>query len=57
MIAKRMAVRPSAGWIGRMKSILARALHRPGTYRPELYYMRGPGPKARAKQDRPTAAK
>jgi hypothetical protein len=26
------------------------------TYRPELHYMRGPGPKWHAKHDRPTAS-
>lgn len=56
MIAKRMTI-PSGSWIGRVKAVLARALNRPGTYRPEHHYMRGPGPKARAKQDSPSAPK
>ena len=38
----------------RLPAFLARCLHVIGTvcnpYRPELHYMRGPGPKCRAKQ-------
>ena len=41
----------AAGDIGELLHSLARALFDP--YRPELHYMRGPGPKWHAKHDRP----
>jgi hypothetical protein len=41
----------AAGDIGELLHSLARALFDP--YRPELHYMRGPGPKWHAKYDRP----
>jgi len=41
----------AAGDIGELLRSLARALFDP--YRPELHYMRGPGPKWRARYDRP----
>ena len=45
----------AAGDIGELLRSLARALFDP--YRPELHYMRGPGPKWHAKHDRPHVAK
>jgi hypothetical protein len=51
----RRAARRSGPWaagdIGELLRSLARALFDP--YRPELHYMRGPGPKWHAKYDRP----
>lgn len=41
----------AAGDIGELLHSLARALFDP--YRPELHYMRGPGPKWHAMHDRP----
>jgi len=36
---------------------LAAELHLSNRYRPELYYMRGPGPKSRARTELPTDGK
>jgi len=51
----RRAARGKEAWaaadIGELLHSLARALFDP--YRPELHYMRGPGPKWHAKYDRP----
>ena len=51
----RRAVRGKEAWaaadLGELLHSLARALFDP--YRPELHYMRGPGPKWHAKYDRP----
>ena len=51
----RRAARRQEGWaaadIGELLHSLARALFDP--YRPELHYMRGPGPKWHEKHDRP----
>jgi hypothetical protein len=40
--------------LGDLLQILTRGMF--DTYRPELHYMRGPGPKWHAKHDRPTAS-
>jgi hypothetical protein len=47
-----------ASTVQRLRQILAYAaawlaIDPPGTYRPEAHYMRGPGPKWRAKHARP----
>ena len=53
----RRAARRKEAWaaadIGELLHSLARALF--DGYRPELHYMRGPGPKWHAKHDRPNA--